>query len=53
MVVGYSAITLISDALVALANGLDVTPLMTHSYGIDDAETTCRSRPTRVPAAAR
>jgi L-idonate 5-dehydrogenase len=35
----YRFVDEISDALVALAHGLDVTPLMTHSYDIDDAET--------------
>jgi L-idonate 5-dehydrogenase len=35
----YRFVDEISDALLALADGLDVTPLMTHSYGIDDAET--------------
>jgi L-idonate 5-dehydrogenase len=35
----YRFVDEISDALVALAHGLDVTPLMTHSYDIDDADT--------------
>jgi L-idonate 5-dehydrogenase len=32
----------IDDALAALAAGLDVTPLMTHEFGLDDAEEALR-----------
>lgn len=35
----YRFVDEITDALAALADGLDVSPLMTHSFGIDDAET--------------
>lgn len=38
----YRFVDEISDALIALADGLDVTPLMTHSFGIEDAETALR-----------
>ena len=35
----YRFVDEITDALVAMAAGLDVTPLMTHSFDIDRAET--------------
>lgn len=33
----YRFVDEITDAIAAMANGLDVTPLITHRYGIDDA----------------
>jgi len=38
----YRFIDEISDALQAMAAGLDVTPLMTHTYEIEEAETAMR-----------
>jgi len=35
----YRFVEEITDALAAMAAGLDVTPLMTHSFGIDEAAT--------------
>ena len=35
----YRFVDEITDAIAAMAAGLDVTPLMTHSFDIDDAET--------------
>ncbi|MFC3997310.1 L-idonate 5-dehydrogenase [Nocardiopsis sediminis] len=34
----YRFVDEIDDALAALATGLDLTPLMTHAFGLDDAE---------------
>jgi L-idonate 5-dehydrogenase len=38
----YRFVDEITDALAAMAAGLDVSPLMTHTYGIEDAATAMR-----------
>ncbi|MGI3779436.1 MAG: L-idonate 5-dehydrogenase [Janthinobacterium lividum] len=38
----YRFVDEITDAVVAMAAGLDVSPLMTHEFGIDDAQTAMR-----------
>ncbi len=38
----YRFVDEITDALAAMAAGLDVTPLMTHSFDLDDADTAMR-----------
>ena len=49
----YRFVDEITDALVAMAAGLDVTPLMTHTFGIDEAETALQIAADPAPAAAR
>jgi L-idonate 5-dehydrogenase len=43
----------IRDALQAMVDGLDVTPLMTHTYGIDDAETAMHTAADRASGSSK